>query len=133
MFVTRLLLSILFLPVFISAQQTSAMFGLASRCGQPANDSLVELISADSGKQIQTVITPENGNYRFENIAPGRYFIRIGDRRYGPRYELFQSAPLVISAAESKEQNLTIPVECKMHEWLSLKDIPPVNISAGET
>ena len=129
--VIRVLILGCVLAVGTFAQQGGILSGVVTRCGQPGKNSTVQLVRIDNKQAIQLVQTREDGSYRFENVAAGKYFVRIGDKDYGPRYDLFDNEPLTITDAEAKIQNIAFPDDCKMHDWLALPDIPQVFISAA--
>jgi iron complex outermembrane receptor protein len=113
------------------AQRGATLHGQVTICGVVDKTTAVQLINFDNPQISLTVETNDVGTYRFENVPAGKYFIRFGDTKYGPRYDVFDKAPLVLSDGETRGENLSYPSDCRMHEWPALPDIPQVFISAG--
>jgi outer membrane receptor protein involved in Fe transport len=97
--------------------QGAGLTGQAISCGQPANEHVIHLINVEDRQKTITAETDQNGAYRFNNIPAGRYFVQVGHKQYGPRYYLFEKEPLVLIEGVSKEQVITIPRDCSLHEF----------------
>ena len=65
----------------VSAQRMSGRF--ASDTPKPLR---LALLKADSGEQLESVLTDSEGNFDFSEVPPGLYFIRVS-RTFGKSFE----------------------------------------------
>src|SRR3954447_6766951 len=68
---------IFFLVVFATAQSGITISGIVTNENRPVGDTEVTLTPDDNKGVVIHVRTNEDGRYRFENIKPGIYTIRI--------------------------------------------------------
>ncbi len=129
--IIKVLSLICFLTIGALAQKGATLTGIVTLCGMPHKTASVQLIKIDNQQVRVLAETNETGFYRFENVPAGNYFALIGDKQYGPSYELFKENPLILLEGDLKEQNIVVPNDCQSHEWLALPEIPKVFISAG--
>lgn len=122
---------IAFFAVGIFSQSKAALSGTVSSCGKPEPGLHVQLFESGAPQRNTIVETDAEGRYSFENIAPGKYFLRIGAKTGGPSFYFFDKDPLVLTDSSSLVRDIILPRECGMKEWLALPDRPQVFISAG--
>ncbi len=124
-----ILLCILSLGLF--AQQGATLTGQITSCGNPEANISVQITDVPNARINVTVETDGEGRYKFDNIAAGRYFVRVVGKTGGASYYFFNKDPLVLSGGATREENIVVPRDCGSHIWLALPDIPQVFISAG--
>ena len=97
--------SIAFLLIAITnfAQNTSNVKGAVNNpSSKPVGSATVELLSAKDSSLIRTAVTDNEGNYLFETIKPGSYFVKVSAISYqtwtSDKFEL-QEAVHTLSAA----------------------------------
>lgn len=129
--IVRILSLICLLALCSFAQQEATLTGLVTSCGKPEANSWVRITDVPNQRVYVTVETDEKGRYRFEKVAPGSYFVTVGRKQYGPAYSFFDKNPLALVDGDTREQDIEVPRDCGMHEWLALPEVPQVFISAG--
>ena len=76
--VLRRIILICFLCIGISAQQTTAVSGQLKDGGRVVANQLVRLISGNESYETKT---DAGGNYRFANVADGRYLLVFNNKQ----------------------------------------------------
>lgn len=119
------------LAAFSFSQPKVSLSGIVTSCGKPEPNLNVQLLESGAPQRNTVVDTDVDGRFSFQNIAPGKYFIRIGAKLGGPSFYFFDKDPLQLAEGSGLVRDIILPRDCGSHEWLALPDIPQVFISAG--
>lgn len=128
---TSFVLVFSFLALFALAQQGGVLTGrVVSATGQPVTDAEVKLVDLR-----RRTLTADDGSFRFDELAPGSYFLEAVSARYGTGI-----ARADLTTAASAEVTITLQVSSQVDEIVVTAGEPrtrlelaqPVSVLGGE-
>jgi hypothetical protein len=107
---------------FSATAQDAALKGLVKSNSNPVKNITVSLFHAKDSLLTKVSVTNESGNYEFENIKPGSYFLQFSNIGYQTKYQ-----PVTVQEGQRMELDpVTLAVAVKTSSTVNVKAKKPL-------